>query len=314
MIKHLVEKFTSNKLGQVLHDIVARYRSRNVEPSSPQCLHIETISMCNARCIMCAHRTMARNKSTMTDELFEKVATQALTLGVKWINLQFYGEPLLDKKIFDRVKYLKSLGFKVKFNTNGSLLDEKNIKYLLDTGIDQVNISFDAFTKEEYSKIRVGLDYDKVIHNIEQFYSTIKQRKANIRIVMTFICLQSNKHEAKMFKRRWKKVANQIIIAYVRDWAGQLDVSGVKPSISSVNKNICKSLWKDLIILQDGRVALCCSDFEGLGNMGNANDQNLNEIWNGPKFKHYRNLHRQGRRSELQLCKNCESYSFWWKI
>ena len=64
------------------------------------------------------------------------------------------------------------------------------------------------------------------------------------------------------------------------------------------------SLWKDLVILENGKVAVCCSDYEGEGKMEELNHQSLHEIWNGDKFVYCRKFCRSGRRAELKIYKN----------
>lgn len=314
MIKTIVIWFSSTKLGNALHMLVSKYRSRNIVPTSPKYVHIETTSLCNAKCVMCAHSTMKRAKKTMSDELYEKIVVEVVKNGIKRVNLQFYGEPLLDKKIFERIKRLKKEGLEVKLNTNASLLNDENAQKLISSGIDKVNISFDAFNREKYNKIRIGLDYDKVIANIENFLEMTKKTSSpKPRTMMTFVCLEQNKDEAEAFEKKWKGKADETMVSYARSWAGQMDVkSGRKKSFLAVDKNICKAMWNDLIILQDGTVALCCDDYEGMSNMGNLNHQKLADIWTGEKFIRYRKFHRDGKRRELGPCKNCNSYSYWW--
>ena len=311
MLKDILANVTSTNIGKRIHDSVMNCRSRNTMPNCPKFLHIETTSICNAKCVMCAYSQMKRPKQIMKEDLFEKIIIDASKMGITWVNLQFYGEPLTDKNVFQRIHRLKDIGFKVKLNTNASLLNEEKCVLLMDTGIDQINISFDAFDRETYNRIRVGLDYDDVIRNIEYLIRIRGEKKANTKIMMTFVCIEANKHEANTFSNKWKGVADRILVSYARDWAGNLRVDG-KKSLLSVDNNICKSLWKDFIILQDGTVALCCQDYEGRGDMGNLNYQTIEEVWNGEKFVKYRKFHKEGKRSELEICKRCDYFSFWW--
>ncbi len=311
MLKDIAIKFNTTGFGNALHTAVMRYRSLDLRPVCPKFLHIETTSLCNARCLMCAHPQMKRPKLPMNDELFDKIVIDAKDMGIKWVNLQFYGEPLLDKKIYERIHKLKKHGFKVKFNSNASLLDKEAAVKLLESEIDQVNISFDAFSKERYNKIRIGLDYDEVKKNIREFVAISRQRDRRPFTMITFVCLDVNKHEAVEFSKEWKGIVDKILISFARDWAGQKKVDGHKSGLD-ISGNVCKALWKDLIILQDGKVALCCNDYEGDGEMGDANKQALKEIWNGEKFVYYRKIHREGKRSTARLCANCDYYSFWW--
>lgn len=130
---------------------------------------------------------------------------------------------------------------------------------------------------------------------------------------MTFVCLEQNRNEVEDFKRKWHGRVDEIIISFAKDWAGKMNVDGFKSKLDT-SSNICKSLWKDMIILSNGRVALCCNDYEGDEEMGDINFHKILDVWNGTSFRKYRTLHREGRRSEIGLCENCSEFSFWWRI
>ncbi len=55
------------------------------------------------------------------------------------------------------------------------------------TKIDQVNISFDAFNRNSYNKVRKGLDYDKTLRNINLLFQIRNKKRAKTRIFMTFV-------------------------------------------------------------------------------------------------------------------------------
>ncbi len=133
MLKNMIVKCTSTNAEKYFHGIIVNCQSRNITSARPMYLHIETTSICNAKCVMCAHSQMKRPKQIMNDDLFEKIVVGTYNTGIKWVNLQFFGEPLTDKDIFQRIRRLKEEGFKVKFNTNASLLNEDNCVSLFNT-------------------------------------------------------------------------------------------------------------------------------------------------------------------------------------
>ena len=52
--------------------------------------------------------------------------------------------------------------------SNGSLITEKVARGIIEAGLDAINISVDAGGKEVFEQTRIGLNYDKVIANIER--------------------------------------------------------------------------------------------------------------------------------------------------
>jgi len=43
-----------------------------------------------------------------------------------------------------------------------------------------------------------------------------------------------------------------------------------------------------MVILIDGRVPLCCLDYDGVYTLGNVYDESIYDIWHGEKYKLYR--------------------------
>jgi radical SAM protein with 4Fe4S-binding SPASM domain len=52
----------------------------------------------------------------------------------------------------------------------------------------------------------------------------------------------------------------------------------------------CPAPNEQFVILWDGTVTVCCTDYEGTLAMGNVHQQSIEEIWTGPKWKHMRRM------------------------
>jgi len=50
----------------------------------------------------------------------------------------------------------------------------------------------------------------------------------------------------------------------------------------------CPAPNEQFVILWDGTVTVCCTDYEGTLNMGNVHEQSIEEIWTGPKWRRLR--------------------------
>ncbi len=65
---------------------------------------------------------------------------------------------MLVKDLPRMVAYLKARGTYVLFNTNGTVLSEKNGRALIEAGLDELRVSIDAATRDSYLRVR-GKDY-----------------------------------------------------------------------------------------------------------------------------------------------------------
>jgi MoaA/NifB/PqqE/SkfB family radical SAM enzyme len=100
-------------------------------------------------------------------ELFTSIVDQAPDL-MRAV-LHGVGEPMLVANLPRMVRYLKDRGVYVLFNTNGTMLSERNGRALIDVGLDELRVSLDASNRESFRAIR-GRDYfNRIIRNVRAF-------------------------------------------------------------------------------------------------------------------------------------------------
>ncbi len=79
------------------------------------------------------------------------------------------GEPMLVANLPKMVHYLKDRGSYVLFNTNGTVLNERNGRALIAAGLDELRVSLDAANAKSFRAIR-GKDYfGRIIRNVRAF-------------------------------------------------------------------------------------------------------------------------------------------------
>jgi hypothetical protein len=61
-------------------------------------------------------------------------------------------------------------------------------------------------------------------------------------------------------------------------------------------------------ILASGVVTLCCMDTTGKFGWGDARTESLLDIYNGPRARAYREMHRSGRRKQIPPCGTCNLF------
>src|SRR3954468_2286498 len=142
---------------------------RDRSPILPEIVQIESTNICNAKCVFCPRDEMHRKQGIMSFDLFTKVVDECAELGITHVRVHNYGEPFLDRHLTEKVRYAKQKGIKeVGMISNGSLITEKIARGMIEAGLDAINISVDAGGKDVFEQTRIGLNYDKVIANIER--------------------------------------------------------------------------------------------------------------------------------------------------
>lgn len=280
----------------------------------PESVDIESSSFCNARCIMCAHLQMTRPKGNMAWETFEKVAREAVAWEVPKLFLSGFGEAFLDKQLLAKIRFAKDIGARwVCCLTNGSLLSPDRIEEILTSGLDELSISMDGFSRETFNHIRVGLDFDRIVEGLNQLLE--KRKGPKPRIVIQVVLLPENSHEKQLAKNRWAGRVDALVFRQAQGWAGSYSVDSkiFTPHTVENNKLVpCRYLWTQLNVRNNGDVVLCCIDWDSRKVVGNVHQQSLREIWRGPLLQQVRRLHLEGRSTEEPLCRACSNFSVWW--
>ena len=106
-------------------------RRADTAETKPVCLYLETTNRCNLLCTTCP-RTYEELEppADMSWALFTRIVDQLPS--IERAVLHGVGEPMMVKNLPKMVRYLKDRGTYVLFNTNGTLLNEKNGRALIE--------------------------------------------------------------------------------------------------------------------------------------------------------------------------------------
>jgi MoaA/NifB/PqqE/SkfB family radical SAM enzyme len=308
---------TPENLAAELQHLAHRCEVPRLEDMSrfPKYFQIETTRLCNSRCPFCAVDQWDKSTPFMSDELFQKIADEIISQRdwIKFVDLQRAGEPLLDKKIYERVAYMKNGGVgNVALTTNASGLNERNARKLLEAGIDDLMLSIDSVQREQYEKLRVGLPFDTVMENIRGFFALRDQIRPNCIIRVRGVSFHDLSREEdavdlaawEQFWEPLRKPHDRIYMKRAHNWGNQKVLDGHSPEYAWVY-HPCIIPWSTMHITAMGTVGLCPQDYDGLANLGDINHQTIAEVWNGPKFAEVRRLHSGGDRNEISFCQGC---------
>lgn len=250
-------------------------------------LTIELTTACNLKCCHCYVEDRA-NKTCikyLDKELVHKVTNEALELNAVSITLTG-GEPLLHPDIFDIVKYIKQKGFFLTLKTNGTLINEDNVKYIKEY-IDHIILTKYGCSKGIYERItRIPGSYNKYLHALELLQTNKVPYKENS------ILLSENECELDEFLE-----STSMVDAYISVNCDNKYALTHRPSDTALyrlfKKNYSKiTLGKYETVGEQTRVCNCgeCSltvNAEGEINpctsfyfsLGNCRQQSLGDIW-----------------------------------
>ena len=308
---------SKNKIYDSLYEKKISSSIKRLEKEFPMGVDIGVTNACNSDCIMCPHSKLT-NIGTMDMKLYKKIIDNCAKLKIKDIVLSFFGEPLLDRTLIEKIKYAKGKRINVSFYSNASLLNESWAKKLIESGLDQITISFDGYSKEVYEKIRRGLKFEVVKNNILNLMKLKTKLKAkNPKINLVLVELEENKHEIKKFYGEWKNHVESINIINMGNWAGKINKKGTKESFHfnyKVKRKPCALIWQKMVVDWNGDVVLCCDDWNHSIILGNLKKQTIEEIWKGEKLREIRKAHLEGKFYKIPICTKCNKKSIWWMV
>lgn len=270
----------------------------------PAGLCVETTNRCNMSCVMCPRGALDSQPGDMPFEFFKRIADEASGY-VEFISFSFRGEPLLNRNLFQMVRYAKELGMRTSVLTNGMLLDEATGKELIESGLDLLSISIDAASQKVYNKIRCGGDFYRVIENTKRMIDLNKKAKQPMMIVAQMIRMEENLSEVQPFKAYWKRKSH--VFPKIKPFSTRTGL--IDNAILRLRKERpvrCSRMWRGMYVCADGTVVPCCNDYRCREQLGNLTSQSIKEIWNSESFVNLRRLHCEGKFEAVPICRGCE--------
>ncbi len=246
----------------------------------PEAVEIETVNRCNNDCPFCPvnRNEKQREYHQMSDSLFYKILMELSEIGYTGI-LQLFSnnEPLLDKKIYERLKLAKEKvpSAYMLLLSNGILLKEDRVPELLD--------SLDMLVIDNYD------DRLQMLPAVKKLYHWVKRNP---------------EYEKKVEIHMRKK--NEILTTRGGDSPNSRPVKNGKAKWG------CIYPFKQMVIRPDGKVSLCCNDALGKVTLGDVGKQSLMEIWHSRRYQTIRKVVGSGR-GNFEKCAMCDTAYHMWK-
>jgi len=292
--------------------------------NTPYIVFLDPSDLCNFQCKFCPNGDRerlkginGRNFGPMDFNLYKKFIDDLTKFPnkIKVLRLFKDGEPLLNKRFPDMVKYAKEkqIAEKIDTTTNASLLTNKLADALIDSGIDQINISIEGTTTEEYK------DFTKCKINFDTFYSNIKYLYDNRKECHILIKINEDEisEESKQrFLDLFGPISDGIYLEHTISCWPTFDLKNV-----NVNKDVgiygqpikevavCPYVFYSIAINSNGDISVCFLDWERKLVIGNIKNSNIADIWNGEEMNNYRKLFLSGKRKSHEFCGQCNQLS-----
>ena len=283
--------------------------------SFPFIVDVELTNNCNLSCIFCGQQTMKRQKGFMSWNILKKIVDECATHNTP-IRFIRWGEPFLHKKIIDFAKYVKDNGLLLHITNNGVAIKEKDMKNLVDIGLDSLIFSFQGATKEQYEAMRNNKKYDELKNNVLHMIE-IRGMSEKPFIHVSSTMTNETKEEIDAFLKYWGNIADSVGVGKTNlsylsmdqiksfENLGKLEVLKKQETIKKEYRP-CTEVYQKLSVNWDGKVTCCCADFDNYLIVGDLSNSTLTGIWqNSEELKAIRLLLDKMNHWSLNLCSRC---------
>ena len=112
----------------------------------PSTLYVELSSRCNFSCLGCFRGSAPEDtEEDLPEDVMERILSSIDPKnGVKHLFLGGIGEPLLHPSVFSFIREASSAGAGITIQSNGSLMDDKMIQFLVEIGVEKCVISYET--------------------------------------------------------------------------------------------------------------------------------------------------------------------------
>jgi radical SAM protein with 4Fe4S-binding SPASM domain len=334
LMRHLKSFKAHSTIKKIFNLILAErewFLRRETVRSHPYILIIDPTSACNLRCPLCptGMGIIGRRSSSLSYEGFRQIIDQVGQYAYE-IFLHNWGEPLLNREIFEMIEYAQSKNIGANLSTNFNLINNADVERLARSSLEYLIVSIDGTTDEVYSYYRKGGNFQRVMKNLKDLLSIRQRLKRKTPIVeWQFIVMKHNVHQVEDARR----LAGEIGVDLFRvvpvglpfdaqdreilreQWFPKLGNLSSEAEVSEYQflqkrrKVGCYYLYRSLIVNSDGRVAPCCIVYGDKNDFGEILTQDFAQLWNNEYYRSARSLFsKEGNPTVPTACERCNIF------
>ena len=264
-------------------------------------VYVEITNTCNMNCSFC-HGHNRKPRLMNTEEflhILDKIKNKT-----KYIYYHLMGEPLTHPLLPKFIDLANEQGYKSIITTNDTLLSKRE-KEILSSNVYRINISLHSFEngtdEQRFKYFREVIDFSKkasacgIIICLRLWNTNVDD--GNNKIIINLL--------KESFPNEWDVGMRGTTLqdnVYL-EWGERFEWPDINAQIKG-NKFYCYGLKDQFGILVDGTVVPCCLDSDGIINLGNIYDADVDSILNSSRAKNMVNGFKCGLATE-ELCKKC---------
>ena len=308
-----INSYYMDRPGDSLYARLKNRLTRRPIPRFPRTLQIQTFTGCNADCIFCPYGETyeTQPKGKMPIELFRRIIDEAAEHGVRRISPYLMNEPLMDRDLCDKIRYINSRipDCKVVVTSNGHFLTPPVVDQLLalGEGLHELYISFQGIDPDAYRRtMRGNMDFERTLGNVDHFLET-QRRRGLARPKLWITMVDTAVIDARKAVAYWRSRGVASKYTTLENRGGNIrDAESFSRTQAMAYYTTCTRLFKQAYVMFNGDMVLCCVDYSRKQVLGNITGSSIYEVWNGPVAREVRRRYLSHEFEGLPLCGACK--------
>lgn len=282
----------------------------------PNKVYFELTNACNFNCDFCPISVSTRDKRTMPFSLFTKGIDQLASDRIcGTVGFHVLGEPLLHPRLFEAIRYAGSRGLTTELTTNGALLTDGRVRALLQSGLDKLSVSLETMDGDEHESRRSTLSFDDYFRVVMNAVSAIRAADSKLSIELSLMNPYSRRFfdigrdlritgGISAYRKKLARLMRELMpdepsvssiaarlsvqrplvlkvdgrtsiyVQLLGDWGNAFASRRTAPA----RIGCCGYAMKNIGVLSNGEVTICCVDYDGKTSLGNLNNASFRAI------------------------------------
>jgi MoaA/NifB/PqqE/SkfB family radical SAM enzyme len=329
LLRHAGPRKTANVLLVESERVQRRTRLRG----KPYYYFVDPCNVCNLRCPLCptGNGQLDRSKGMLKLADYQVILDRIAPYAVE-VSLHNWGEPLLNKEIFEIIKRTSARGIATNMSSNLSLEKDNLAERLIESGLEYLIVSLDGVSQEVYERYRVRGEVELVFHNLRSILEAKRRMGSRTPVVeWQYLVFKHNEHEMEQaqalaerlgvdrfrFRAPGFPLADYKLAARPRQLEAESTWMPTNPAYWELHPGLlrksgylwdepCYYLYRSMTINPGGGIAACCIAYKERQDFGNLVRDDLETIWNNQQYQASRALYGKNPAGRAgTVCDSC---------
>lgn len=276
-------------------------------------IYIELTNICGLSCSFCPTKELAA--VTMDLSFFESIVQQARDYTNE-IVCHVFGDPLTLSNLNDYLDVIHKHGLKAILTTSGYFIKKHSYDTLTHLAIKQINISLNAFNKNNTS-----ISFEQYMEPIVQFCHKKAKDKKEFFINLRLWNLQGEESDQEFNDKLFDRFKTDFLLDANEDEKVYKQKDSIRllykvrlhfdsyfewPSLNNkiYGHGTCHGLDSHIGVLASGKVVPCCLDSHGVMTLGDLHRNSLEDILHSDRAVSMKDGFVKSKCTE-ELCMRC---------